>query len=473
MKYLLLLIVILYSSFVCAQSITISEPLNLRSDVSYEVVGDLEGQVLLFRDQATSFKVTAFDQNMRQKWEKELELDKRQPKVIGLFADKSEFVLFYYFRYKSKTLIKAHKYNAGANLIDSVTLKDMGYLFYTPNFELLRSEDRTKVLLFHLERSEQINALSFDVQNMKLLWEKAIIPQDFSYYQDFRQILIDNNGDMHLVLERDNLRHKRDKHRFEIITYFGKNDELLRYEVPMIDRLTYDVVFDFDNRNQNLIGAGLYSEKNLGRADGYFYLSIPDRKPESFRFAAHVFDENFISTLLGKEEDKVNGGIPDVSVQEIVLRRDGGALIIAERNRLLERQIGGGSRSVYDGRFAIDYYYDELFILSVHPSGEPHWQTILHKKQYSQDDDGAYSSYFLFKTVANLHFIFNDEIKYENTVSEYVLQGTGAFERNSLLSTANLQLRLRFRDALQINSAEVIIPSERRNRLRLVRMKYE
>lgn len=473
MKDLLLLVVMLYSSLIGAQSVTISEPLSLRSDISYELVGDLEGQMLLFRDQANSFKITAFDQNMRQKWEKELELDKRQPKVIGLFADKSEFVVFYYFRHKSKTLLKAHKYNARANLVDSVTLKDMGYLFYTPKFELLRSDDRTKVLLYHLERSEQINAFSFDVQNMKLLWEKSIAPQDFSFYQDFRQILVDNNGDMHLVLERDNLRHKRDLHRFEIITYFGKSDELLKYEVPMKDRLTYDVVFDFDNRNSNLIGAGLYAEKNLSRAEGFFYLSIPDRNPQSFLLAAHVFDENFISTLLGKEEDKVNGGIADVSTQEIVLRRDGGALIISERNRLLERQIGGGSRSVYDGRFAIDYYYDELFILSIHPNGEPHWQTILHKKQYSQDDDGAYSSYFLFKTASNLRFLFNDEIKYENTVSEYVLQGTGDFERNSLLSTANLQLRLRFRDALQINASEVIIPSERRNRLRLVRMKYE
>ena len=83
-----------------------------------------------------------------------------------------------------------------------------------------------------------------------------------------------------------------------------------------------------------------------------------------------------------------------------------------------------------------------------------------------------YSSYFLFRTPTSLRFLFNDEIKYENTVSEYVLNGNGDFERNSLLSTENLKLRLRFRDALQVNGNELIVPSERRNRLRLVKLEY-
>ena len=113
-----------------------------------------------------------------------------------------------------------------------------------------------------------------------------------------------------------------------------------------------------------------------------------------------------------------------------------------------------------------------MFVISIHPDGKTHWKTILHKKQYSQDDDGIYSSFFLFKTPSNLRFLFNDEIRYENTVSEYVLNGVGAYERKSLLSTANLDLRLRFRDAMQVSAQELIVPSERRNRLRLVKLQY-
>ena len=77
---------------------------------------------------------------------------------------------------------------------------------------------------------------------------------------------------------------------------------------------------------------------------------------------------------------------------------DGGVILIGERTRMFER--GGTSRNYIDGisRFMVDYYFDDLLITSIHPSGEIHWKTILHKKQYSQDDNGIYSSYFLFKT---------------------------------------------------------------------------
>jgi hypothetical protein len=84
-----------------------------------------------------------------------------------------------------------------------------------------------------------------------------------------------------------------------------------------------------------------------------------------------------------------------------------------------------------------------------------------------------FSSFFLFKSPTNLRLLFNDEIKYENTVSEYVVNGLGGFERKSLLSTENLELKLRFRDALQVSATEVIVVSERRNRLKLVKLQYE
>ena len=47
----------------------------------------------------------------------------------------------------------------------------------------------------------------------------------------------------------------------------------------------------------------------------------------------------------------------------------------------------------------------------MHPDGSNHWEKVLHKKQYSQDDDAAYSSYFLLKTPTALRVIFNDEAK--------------------------------------------------------------
>ncbi|MCB9288158.1 MAG: hypothetical protein H6560_12635 [Lewinellaceae bacterium] len=473
MKNINILILILAPLLSFSQKITVSEPIILRSDIAYELIGDLGGNTLVFRDKGTSFEVVAFNQQMKEAWSKDIELDERQPKVIGVVTGKTDFTIVYQFRQKSHTILKAHKYGPGANLIDSVSLADLGYLFYNPGFEFVRSEDRSKGLVYFLEKQELIKAYSIDLNNLHLKWQAILQPEEFSYYQNFREMLVDNDGNMTLVLEKNNFRSKREEHYFEIHTYYGLSSKLVRYDIPMPDKLTYDAYFTYDHLNDRLIAAGLYSDKNLGRADGYFYLNVPPQNPDEYKLTLTAFDEDFISALLGKESDKTKG-LAEASIKEVVLRLDGGVLLIGERNRTYERRAAGVNRTFYDvsGRFAVDYYYDEVFVISIHPTGETHWKTVLHKKQYSQDDDGMYSSYFLFKTPSNLRFIFNDEIKYENTVSEYVLKGNGESERNSLLSTENLKLRLRFRDAVQVNASELIIPSERRNRLRLVKLVY-
>ena len=111
--FFLLLIPLLGSS----QKITVSEPIILRSDVAYDLIGNLGGNTLVFRDKGTSFEVVAFNPQMKEAWSKEIELDARQPKVIGLVAGKTDFTIVYQFRAKSHTIIKAHKYGPGANLL--------------------------------------------------------------------------------------------------------------------------------------------------------------------------------------------------------------------------------------------------------------------------------------------------------------------------------------------------------------------
>lgn len=473
MKKYFLLVSGLLPIIAFSQKITVSEQITLRSDIAYELIGSLGGRVLLFRDKNTTFEVAGFDQNMQEAWSKELELDQRQPRTIGVVGRKLDFSVIYQYRMKSHTLVKVHKYGAGANLVDSATVMDLGALFYTPNFVFVRSEDRSKGLIYYIEKQNLIKAFAFDLDEVKLLWETALQLDDFNIYQNFRQMIVDNEGNMTLILEQDNFRSKRDAHLFEAYTYNGRARQLLKYELPMNGRLTYDVKFTYDNVNGLLVGGGLYSDKNLGRADGFFYLSADPYAPENYRLSFSEFDGDFVAAVLGKEADRSHG-IAEAEVTDIVLRMDGGILLINERNRTFERRAASVNRTFYDvnGRFAVDYYYDEVFVISIHPSGEAHWKTVLHKKQYSQDDSGMYSSYFLFRTPTSLRFLFNDEIKYENTVSEYVLKGNGDFERNSLLSTENLKLRLRFRDALQVSSTELIVPSERRNRLRLVKLEF-
>jgi hypothetical protein len=274
-----------------------------------------------------------------------------------------------------------------------------------------------------------------------------------------------------MILEKDNFRSNRKEHFYQVHAYYGDTKEYLQFDTRFQGMLSFDAYFSYDDLNKKLVAAGFYSEKDLTKATGFFYLNVDPRFPAQQTLKFNKFTQETMMGLLGKKGKRAKG-IQEIGVQEVVLRRDGGVILVGERKRMFER--GGTSRNYVDGlsRFMVDYYFDDLLITSIHPSGEVHWKTILHKKQYSQDDNGIYSSYFLFKTASNLRFLFNDEIRYENTVSEYILNGLGKYDRNSLLSTANLDLRLRFRDAIQTGSNALIVPSERRNRLKLVKMEF-
>lgn len=460
----------LFSHLLAGQKITVSDELPLRSDIGYEIIGELDGSVLLFRDKNVAFEVQAFDENMRSSWTKDLELLKRSPDVLGINTIRDSFTVFYRHKDRGAHIIRAQRYNANANLKDSVRIGTLDGLFITPELEILRSEDRTKILIYFIDRQREIWAFMFDNETMETLWEYRFEPQDFRYSEDILHMVVSNAGDMYAVLEKDDFRVRKKDHQYEVFKYGPGMQGPLAHAVSIGEHSTYDLFFNYDNLNKKLVAGGLYYEKNPGRALGFFSLSIPSSLANN-KTSFHPFSNEIVEALIGKELRK-NKGLEEINIQDLVVRQDGGIVIIGEENRNFFRRMANTGRSIYDGfsRNVTDFYFNDVFTISLNPDGTIHWETILHKKQFSQDDGGAYSSYFLFKTPRNLRLIFNDEIKLENTVSEYVLAGSGNFNRNSILSTDNQNLRLRFRDALQIAPEKMLVPSEHRGKLRIAKL---
>ncbi len=473
-----LLLATILCTCVRAQVLTVSDELTMRSDTEYDLIGKLGGQVLLFQDRDTKHLLTAYDRNMRQSWEKELELRGRNIRLMETIAkqDGTGFHLLYLFRDKGRNFLQLDQYNPAGNLQDSVTLVDFGAFFTTPEDQSFRSNDEKKLVLLIAEQQTKIRSIGIDLENMELLYDIETEPEKFFFNDDFMQAEVTNEGDLYFIIERDNFRSKRKEHKYEVHTFRAADRQVSTFEIPMGDSLTYDIYFRYDNTNQQLVAGGLYTTKDFNRADGYYWLKIDPANPAQSLPRFTPFPTTLIRNVEGKKFNKKNPGIDELSVRDLVLRQDGGGLIITERNRQLERRSNASRTQVvnnYGIRPLVDYHYDEMIVFSIHPDGKPHWSNILHKKQYSQDDGGVYSGYLLMENPRSLRFLFNDEIRFENTVSEYVVNGRGEFDRNSLFNTRDLNMRLRFRDGIQVAANEVVLPSEHRNKLRLVKMTYE
>jgi hypothetical protein len=352
-----------------------------------------------------------------------------------------------------------------------MTVKNYGErVFNPPVLELTRSEDRNCFVVYNTADHDQLEAVCFRLDAMQVVWDKtAFYANDFSE-DHLKTMALSNAGVLFLVSEYNNRRIRQEEHRYHILEINASSDVVRN--VPLRDFLTVDAKFVYDNRNNYLVGAGLWGEKNRDRANGCFFLRVsPSDTAYTLRY--EPFDDQFISVLRRKDVADDTRGISDADVTQVILRQDGGLALVTERHYDIQRGAVNGRGFMRDGaRLVIDYYYDDLFVIGLSPEGVPQWKTVLHKKQYSQDDEAIFSSYFLMRNADRLHFLFNDEIKYENTCSDYVVSASGSFDRNSLLNTFSQNLRLRFREGLQLSTGECLIPSEFRSKLRLVLVRY-
>lgn len=460
-----------------AQTVTVSEPISMRNESTYELLGKMGNHFLVLKNRSDELEVLAYEEDMSKGWEKELLLDKRRPEVQAIIPSFHGFDLFYVYRDHGDLLLKWHQYSPAANIIDSMTIKNFGNPLNTTYSPVIpvESENKEYVAFYQIEQQRSLKVFTFHIPTRKIVWETAFGFSEPLNGKNYLQTLLSDRGDFYFFYERNNRRNQIEQHYFECYQ-FGEisNLELNNFQIDMEQHLTFDVLFSYDNLNDLLIAGGMYSDESIAWANGYFYISVDASQTDQQTAAFTPFQETFILKFSGNKKSQKKEGIELTTIQEIVHRQDGGILLIGEQNKKYERSISGGRPSIsrYGGRYITDYYFDDLFMISIHPDGKTHWENILYKRQYSQDDDAVFSSYLLLKTPTALRILFNDEIKYENAVYEYVINGTGKVDRNAVLNTENQELQLRVRDGIQVSANEVLLPSERKNRLKLVRVVF-
>jgi hypothetical protein len=478
MKQLMSIFLCCQCLFLMGQNVELSDEIHIGSATGYGILGKFNDRVLFYHLEDDEVKLRAFDAKMHKMWEREAELDhKKSSKVMDVIGNRTDFSVVYHFRKRNHTYIKAHKYDGQVKLMDSATIFDWGKDFLTPNLDIKFSEDKKVALIYEFMDGRKMRALAFSLDSLKPIWEQTIETPDWAYNDRFAQILFTNRAEAFFIQEEDN-RAGNEKHRFKI-NRVDTDGKLAVTVLPFKEYATIDVKFGFDNANRKLIGAGVYGGKNVSKSQGYFSFTLSPqyREGDGVKLYTQVFDDEFVSAILGKKTSD-NKGLLDIKIQEIVHRRDGGILAIFEQVRYVERRIASTQGTArFSSRndvlsMSMDYYHDNFFAVSIGFEGVIHWKSIFYKKQSSQDDDGRYSSYCLVKTPSTLRFLFNDEIERATTVSEYTLNSVGENERHSVMNTAGQDLYLRFHDGVQTGANEVIVPSEDRRRVRLVKIQF-
>jgi len=458
------------SSYICAfaQNVVVSQDIELRSDSRYELFAGSEGQVILYRDAPQKVLLNAFGQSMEEVWSRELQLDKGRPNPLGAVVAEGEINVFYIYRKERSLHLKMQRYSSRGNMTDSMTVMELKDDFANTNY-LLQTDAKHRYAILSVQRDVNTYAvIAIEIATGRVLYQQKVdLSAEFFVVRDFSDVYIDDFGGAYLWSQENNRRSRLDEHVIRIVRV-NIQGEVETVTVAMPDVLLYDFRLQVDPVNKNVVGAGYYS-LNPDEAAGVIIVQLPYNFSGSAEIASAAFPVSVVEAI--DPRNRRAEGIPYIEALDVIFRRNGGVLLIGEQRKRTIRTVGGRS-GYFGGTVKTDYLYEDIILSSISTDSLSSWHEVLPKKQFSQDDNAAFSSYFLATTPRQLRLIYNDEVRSGGTVSEYTINGIGGIDRSSLMNTEYQDLWLRHEAGVQITANSIVIPSERRNRLRLVKVLF-
>jgi hypothetical protein len=462
------------------QDIKISRDIGIRNEFQYEIFPNVGNNTILFRDRGQQYFFDIFDQNLIFKRTANLTFEEKRTGVIKVIQKDSVLLSIYNFIAKDTMFFAMRTYSSEATLLKRDTLLAVFRDEISENeLRSIISEDNTKLALFNIVKSKlYVIVIDLAKNEPKILINSFLQLEKLGSREEFRHFRVSNDGSIYLLFEKSSSFFSEGRHAYNLLS----TTDGLTYVQNVFTAKSLKsgtVKMEFNEVNGHIVIAALFGYKNEFDCNGIFYIN---ELPSNLSLVSEVnlmeFDSELAKELYGK---KIGNGktISDHSLKDIHFRSDGGFILITEMEKEFTRRTSafgnptfGNNAPSLNMRGLVDYYSEDLLVFSINPDNKLDWRKILFKKQFSQDDDGIFSSFFLFSTPSRLHIIYNDEIKNNNTVSDYILDYTGNFERNSVLNTDYQGLRLRFKDAIQTGSNKFLVPSERNYKLALVEVAF-
>jgi len=446
--------------------------------VSYDIVGRIQDRILFFKEKGPERSVLLYDNDLVFQSERQINLDEKRCFLYEVSNLDTAFAITYGYRYEGDDIIKLDFFDQGAVRIDSLVITKREKKFKGLNFESIESEDESIIALYAIEDRDRIRVITIDLNKRELINDQDYIFSNSDLYDDVYDYKVDDDGFFYMLTQVNNFKNAKKGHTASLYIFSRSQNSVEEIIIPLQDIVCQDLFLSLNNE-KNAIGiAGLYDEKRQDESIGYFWLAGDRSTLSSTSFELIPFANDLYFELYG---DKHRGRMENFIISDVIWKQDASALIAFEVAYDVTRRTGNGfsvaSPSINSNTFGgngawSDHYRDDLVLISLDADVQEEWYQVFYKKQFSQNDNGIFSSFFPFLTPSRLRLIYNDEIKSNSTVSEYILDGKGNYKRSSVLSTEYQDLKLRFADARQISSTELIVPSQKSFTVNIVKIDF-
>jgi len=233
-------------------------------------------------------------------------------------------------------------------------------------------------------------------------------------------------------------------------------------ELELGDKYAAGGYTKIDNVNNKVYFGGFYSDEKNGHFDGMIYAAY-DVATGTYSTKRFLPFDNDLTTATGSRHK--THAFDNYLVKQLVVKNDGGFVLISEIQYMTTRSSfapGFGYYSFYTpymNSTVREYHYNDIMALAYDKNGVREWNSFILKQQYSQEDEGVFSSFGFLNTGGTLAFLYNDfDTRHSRIQLSTVSAEGGKTETHALTAEGNDYPDWLPKSSKQVSGRTMVVP---------------
>lgn len=476
------------------QSITYSEPdRNDLKQTEFEIIGKVKNNILVYKNLRDNHAISVYDTDMKQLGR--IKFSFLPDKLINTdFIVYNDFA-FMIYQYQKKNIVycMAVKIGPDGNKINEPFELDTTQISYWASnkfYSFVNSDNKQNVALIKVNsRNDKLHIVTICSFNtdLKLLQKVQMplsMPQRFDYLSEFQ---IDNLGNVAFLKTAQNSQNDN-INKLSIIIKPALAETYAEYDINLNNVYLDEVKLKSDNVNNKYLITSFYSKARRGNVEG-LYTNIWDVSKVSTTTTALIPLGDEIRKE-AKTESSTRTAFNDFFLRNIIIKKDGGFILVTESFYTSSR---GGTYNRWDYLFGSPYSYgsdyymwnpygysypwsrwnnnnrqqiryhaENIAVFSFDNTANLLWTNVINKTQYNDESDG-YIGYQLINTGDQIHFLFNQEERRSNLLTDQSIAPGGQITRNPTIKNLDRGYDFMPRYGKQVGLRTTIFPCMYRN----------
>jgi hypothetical protein len=470
---------------------------------SFEIIGKMNGNFLVYKSNRSDDAICIYDNDMKLKERVKLDFTPEQLINVDFVAYTDFFFMIYQYQKKGVVHCAAAKLDpAGRKMMEPVELDttQIGWSSGNKIYTTINSDDKQRIMVFKINSKNTKNFIFTTMlynANLELQGRHRMnmpMEERNDFFTDFQ---LTNEGE--LVFGKC-LRQSYNEYvtKLSLVIKYPDSSDFSVNEVETGGRVLDEVKTKVDNTNKRILLSAFYYKQKRGNIEGLYSVIWDKQNNRKIREFASVFNDDLRGSAKSAD-GSVKMAFNDFFIKNIIMRRDGGYLLVSEAEYTTSRG-GGFNRWDYMGGgnpwiSPMDYYYwspysswgspwnrwntgsitryhaENIMVLSYDAGGNVEWSNVIPKSQFDDESDNMVS-FQVMNTGGEVHFLFNAFERRVLMLNDQSLSAEGKITRNPTLKNLDKGYEFMARYGKQVSARQMIMPCLYRNYLCMAKIDF-